>query len=354
MALWMLVQTAPTKEPFKRYNDDQQGLWYITLEEHYDPPAIYPYATDPVETQLEQALPPAQAQLAASVNQTRIDDLTENHIRIQVIAADPAPGALLEPAAVSQINDQIRAAIAPYPDRLRAFGFLPMGYPAQAAAELQRCVTQLGLLGALVDVHTGNETYYDDPAYNVLWEMAQDLDVPIYLHPTYPQVQDINSTTGRFKPEGNDWSLPIASVLATSGYGWHVDAGLSFLRMWLAEVFDNYPRLKIVMGHMGETIPYMVNRAQFSMGWAKPNGLTAPEAYAQNIWVTTSGFFTLEPFATLYAQTDISRIMVSDFIGSFSMQRLTNACVVLRRLSLGKQCKRVFIHGYVEIIRHGH
>lgn len=125
-----------------------------------------------------------------------------------------------------------------------------MAYPDQAAMELERCVSQLGLVGALVDSHLLNETYYDDATFDPIWAMAVQLDVPIYLHPTYPRIEDVNSTLGRFKPEDNDWSGPTASVLGTSGYGWHVDAGLGFLRLWLGGAFDRFPGLKIVLGHM--------------------------------------------------------------------------------------------------------
>ncbi|KAF2787714.1 hypothetical protein K505DRAFT_218955, partial [Melanomma pulvis-pyrius CBS 109.77] len=82
-----------------------------------------------------------------------------------------------------KINDQLAAAISSHPSRLRGFCYLPMAYPQAAAEELERCVKVLGLVGALVDNHLGNMTFYDTTEYDPFWETAQRLDVPIYLHP---------------------------------------------------------------------------------------------------------------------------------------------------------------------------
>jgi len=188
-----------------------------------------------------------------------------------------------------------------------------MADPAAAAEELERCISQLGFVGALVDSHLPNNTWYDGPEYDPLWTTLERLDVPFYLHPTYPPLEPVNSTDGLYTPDNNVYSLPTASVIGTAAWGWHSDCGVQFLRLWLGGVFDRHPNLKVVLGHMGEMLPYMLSRSDNVLGPSKPTGATIPETYAKNIWVTTSGFFSLDPFATLLRVTAKDRIMVSIF-----------------------------------------
>jgi predicted TIM-barrel fold metal-dependent hydrolase len=211
---------------------------------------------------------------------------------------------------VQEANNDLAAAIEPYPDRFRGFCFLPMAYPQLAAQELERCVSQLKFVGALVDDHLLNNTFYDGPEYEALWSTLEKLDVPIYLRPTYPPISAVNASGGLYTPYRNSFTLDTASVLATAGWGWHSDAGMQFLQLWLAGTFDKHPNLKIILGHMGEMLPYMLARADLTLGWVKSTGVTIPEAYANNIYVTTSGFFSLDPFTTLLRTTAMDRIMV--------------------------------------------
>ncbi|KUJ13324.1 uncharacterized protein LY89DRAFT_687490 [Mollisia scopiformis] len=185
-----------------------------------------------------------------------------------------------------------------------------MAIPLAAAAELERCISELGFVGALVDSHLLNNTAYDSPAYDPLWSTFAKLNVPLYLHPTYPTPAEIENTGGLFTPDNNVYSLPVASILGTAAWGWHSDVGVQFLRLWLGGVFDRHPDLKVVFGHMGEILPYMLARSTAELGGYKPTGATIPETWTRNVWVTTSGFFSLDPFATLLRTTSVERIMV--------------------------------------------
>ncbi|MCJ1451765.1 hypothetical protein MMC28_002105 [Mycoblastus sanguinarius] len=123
------------------------------------------------------------------------------------------------------------------------------------------------------------------------------LDVPHYLHPTYPPIQALNETGGLYTPDNDDDdALPLktAAWLGT-----------------LAGVFDQFPDLKLVLGHMGEMLPYMLTRSNSLLGPTKTRGASLPETYARNVWVTTSGFFSLDPFATVLKTTARDRIMFS-------------------------------------------
>jgi predicted TIM-barrel fold metal-dependent hydrolase len=186
-----------------------------------------------------------------------------------------------------------------------------MAYPEAAAEELERCVNELGFLGALVDNHLNNMTFYDSTEYDPFWATAQRLEVPIYLHPTYSPGKDVRKPGGRETPSHGDYSEVVAAALSAHGFGWHVDTGLNFLRLWLGGVFDRFPHVKIILGHMGETIPYMLDRADAAMGSFKTEGVTVKDAWAKNIWVTTSGFFSVDPFSTLQRTTSSDRILVS-------------------------------------------
>jgi predicted TIM-barrel fold metal-dependent hydrolase len=327
-----LVHGAPASTPGSK----SKSPIYITLEEHYDPPVTDPLQTDPViqlmTPLMDSGVYGKSVPAAQSLNKTRLDSMDENRIRIQVqsrrwqgnelmvhtnnfchqvVSNDPTPPALTKSDTVKTMNDQLAAAIAPYPERFRGFCFLAMALPEQAAAELERCVSQLGFVGALVDTHLADETFYESSKFDPIWETAQRLDVPIYLHPTYPMIDDVNGTQGRFKSQDNDWPTDVAAMLGTAVYGWHTDCGLHFLRLWLGGVFDRFPNVKLALGHMGETVPYMLDRANSTVAWAKPTGITLPDAWATNVWVTTSGFFSLNPFATLLKTTSTDRIMVS-------------------------------------------
>jgi predicted TIM-barrel fold metal-dependent hydrolase len=146
-----------------------------------------------------------------------------------------------------EINDWLFGAIKEYPTRFAAFAMLPTQSPTDAAAELERTVRNYGFKGALINGHT-NGIYLDDDSFAPLLECAQTLDVPIYIHPTDPPraVTDIY-----YK------GYP---AMVTGGWGWQVETGTHLLRMMCGGVFDRYPGLKIIVGHMGELIPYNLQR----------------------------------------------------------------------------------------------
>ena len=185
-----------------------------------------------------------------------------------------------------------------------------MAYPQLAADELERCISQPGFVGALVDSHLLNNTSYDSPEYDILCDTFERLDIPIYLHPTYTPIAAVNQTGGLYTPGKESFPDTTASILATSGWGWHSDCGVQFLKLWLAGVFDRHPKLKMVLGHMGEMLPFMLSRSSFWLDPAKTTGASLRDTYRSNVWVTTSGFFSLDPFAALLRTTAKDKIMV--------------------------------------------
>src|SRR5581483_3698002 len=137
------------------------------------------------------------------------------------------------------------AQIELQPSRYKGFAHLAMQDPAAAARELERCVRNYGFLGALINGNT-NGIYLDDARYYPFWEKAIDLGVPVYIHPADPAVQPA-VLDGYPEMQGAVW-------------GWSTDNSSHFLRLLFSGIFDRYPELTIVLGHMGETLPYFIWR----------------------------------------------------------------------------------------------
>lgn len=174
-------------------------------------------------------------------------------------------------------NDFLAAQVERRPTRYAGFATLPMHSPREAAGELTRAVEQLGFKGALVHGHT-NGRYYDDRAYDAFWERLQALDVPLYLHPIdFPEVPK----TFEGHPE-----------LTAAAWGWGIETGTHALRLLFGGVFDRFPRVQVVLGHMGEGLPFQ--RWRFDSRFAVyPHGIQLqrqPSEYiGRNILITTSG-----------------------------------------------------------------
>ncbi|MBO1111563.1 amidohydrolase family protein [Bordetella petrii] len=222
-----------------------------------------------------------------------------------VILSQTGPGVQGErDAAVAlkrarENNDFLAAQVAQRPDRYGAFATLPMHDAATAAAELQRSVEQLGFKGALVNGHT-NGVYYDDPAYDVFWERLQALDVPLYLHPFYAYTEP-HAYSGH--PE-----------LAGATWGWGVETATHTLRLLFGGVFDRYPGVKIILGHMGEGLPFQ--RWRFDSRFAAyPYGVKLrrkPSEYiGSNVLITTSGVCSHATLVGAIAEMGAEAVMFS-------------------------------------------
>lgn len=177
------------------------------------------------------------------------------------------------------INDELSEAVRRRPDRFVGLATLAYGDPKGAAEELERCVVKLGLRGAKINSHVGGE-YLDDRKYRALFERAEKLGVPIYLHPKEPP------------PGLSKFFAPYASLSAPM-WGFSVDASLHAMRLICSGLFDEFPRLKIILGHLGEGIPFWLWR--IDNRWQKDRH-TAPkkrpsEYFRNNFLVTTSGMF---------------------------------------------------------------
>ena len=201
-------------------------------------------------------------------------------------------------------NDRLAAAVAAHPGRFAGFATLPTADPAAAAAELDRAVTSLGFKGAMIHGHTRGR-FLDDRAYLPILERAAVLDVPIYLHPTFPAPQVMQAYYGGF-------DAPVSGALATAGWGWHAETGLHALRMVLGGVFDRFPRLRVIVGHMGEHIPFSLARADERLSPVATHlNRRVGEYFQENFYITTSGYFTDPPLLCALMVLGADRIMFS-------------------------------------------
>jgi predicted TIM-barrel fold metal-dependent hydrolase len=203
-----------------------------------------------------------------------------------------------------ECNDELAAAIGRYPDRLAGFAAVPVSDPDKAAEELERAVRELGFPGAVINGHSRGR-YLDDAFFDPVLNRAAALQVPIYLHPTIPPAGVIESSYAGFAEK-------VTFALATVGWGWHINTATHVLRMILGGVFDRYPELQIIIGHMGEATSFMLPRFDATM---KPEltGLRHPvSTYLRENFHYTFANFNDEPtFANLVAHIGVDRVAFS-------------------------------------------
>ena len=204
-------------------------------------------------------------------------------VDVQVLSfGSPGPQAFGAEVAIPMArdaNDRLYQAIQKNPARLAGFAALPTADPEAAAQELERCVSKLGFKGAMIHGHTRG-SFLDERKYWTIFERAQALDVPIYLHPTLPHPQVVKAYFEGYEE------------LARAGWGFAVDTSCHFLRIVFAGAFDAYPRLRIILGHLGEGLPFAMHRLN-DHTWrsAARRGLrkTPLQYMRENLLVTTSG-----------------------------------------------------------------
>jgi predicted TIM-barrel fold metal-dependent hydrolase len=251
---------------------------------------------------------PSPQQLLPEIGAGRLRLMDESGITMQVLS-NSGPGPDLVPGAdgvamAKAMNDHLAAAIARHPDRFAGFAVLPMLSPDDAAHELERCVKELGFLGALINGTTEGR-FLDHPSYDGILAQAEALDVPIYIHPHLAPDAVREAYYSGLEPGAG-------RVLEAAGWGWHSETALHVLRLVLAGTLDRHPRLKLIIGHMGEMLPMMLARIDevFHLDiehLSRPIGQTILD----QVWLTTSGIFTEPPLLAAMLTFGIDRIMFS-------------------------------------------
>jgi predicted TIM-barrel fold metal-dependent hydrolase len=211
-------------------------------------------------------------------------------------------------AVAKEANDVLAAEIGKRPDRFAGFAALPMQDPDAAATELTRCVKEFGFVGALVNGFSqigtpDNATYYDLPQYRSFWRAVEELDVPFYLHPRNP----LPNTTQSY--EGHNWLLG-------PNWAFHAETAVHALRLIGSGLFDECPKLKIVLGHTGEGIPIYLWRIDGRNGWmGAPHNYPAKHGvghyFRKHFYLTTSGNYSTPALANAITEMGADRVMFS-------------------------------------------
>ncbi|KAF2719833.1 hypothetical protein K431DRAFT_286319 [Polychaeton citri CBS 116435] len=272
----------------------------ITLEEHFFSTAVFNDLDESYSEQFKYL--PNVANELRDLGSLRLSEMEKGQVSLQVISHGPGCPSTSQ---CRSANDQLATAVKANPTRFAGFAVLPMADPEAAAAELERVVRTYGFVGALVDNHVAG-TYYDGKDYRGFWAKVQELDVPVYLHPTWPADRMGGSYAG-----GGSFSAGAEKSLGASGWGWHSETGLHVLRLYASGLFDELPRLKVVIGHFGEMLPFQLERIfKLSIRWGKQQR-KFKQVWDENIWITTSGVWSLAPMACIMMNTKVERVLYS-------------------------------------------
>jgi 2,3-dihydroxybenzoate decarboxylase len=256
------------------------------------------------------------------LGELRLAGMDKNGIEFAILSLNaPAVQAIVDTNQAIEVskhaNDHMAEAIAKHPDRFAGFAALPMQDPGAACAELTRCVKDFGFKGALVNGFTQKDVedsavYFDIPEYRSFWATVSELDVPFYLHPR----TQIKARAQCY--EGHPWLLG-------SPWGFAVETSIHALRLCGSGLFDDYPNLKIIIGHLGEHIPYDLWRIDARMRFS-PRGYTGKrylgEYFLDHFHVTTSGNFCDPSFQCALEVMGVDRML---FSVDFPFERMEDA-----------------------------
>ena len=315
----------------------------IALEEHFASPG---FLDGPGHELKAQALKfgAAAAKLfeqLCDVGETRIAEMDAAGIDVQVLSLTSPGTEQLEGddamALARESNNFLAEAVKRNPARLAGFAALPTTTPDRAAKELERMVRDYGFKGAVINGHNRGR-YLDNEFFWPIFESAEALNIPIYLHPTKPPRPVIEASYGGFAPM-------VTDMLAGAGWGWHIETAIHVIRVILAGVFDKYPKLQIVIGHMGEALPFMLQRLDV-MPMAITRLQRPMSAYLrENVYYTFSGFNFTPTFLDLMLEVGIDRIMFSTDHPYASM---ADARAFLDSLPVSSADKARIAHGNAE------
>lgn len=280
----------------------------IALEEHY---AWDPASEDNVVATWLQSNNPLGYQRLYDRGPLRIEQMDAAGIDFQILSLFD-PGVQDEPDVARAIdlarraNDDLAETVRTNSNRFGGFATLATQDPDASAIELERAVTELGLVGGLINGHCQGR-YLDDPAYERLFERAQELGAPIYLHPTTPHPAVMEA-----------WFAPyVADGLHLASWGFGAETGTHVLRLIYSGLFDKFPRLQMIIGHLGEMLPFAAYRIDRYYGLGGDGGSTGrlhrlPSEYlGSNFYITTSGNFCPTAFACTLEVMGADRVMFS-------------------------------------------
>lgn len=290
----------------------------ITVEEHFHHPEV-------VAQVLELAGPPRvvpdegfgsflqdfmpEKDSAERLGGDRLAHMDRVGIDIQVVSHGAnSPSGLDRPEAVElcrKVNDYLAQQISEHPERFRGFATIPLHDPVAAADEMRRCVNELGFVGTLV-MGTCGGLFLDDERFDPVLTAAEEVDLPIYVHPGLPERP---VSTAYY---AGNWPAAVQFLFSGPGFGWHAEAGIHVLRLILSGALDRHPGLKLLSGHWGEFIAGWLDRLDEVIGRAAHLDRTVSEYYRDHVWATPSGMYSQNQLKFILAEIGAERIVHSE------------------------------------------
>jgi predicted TIM-barrel fold metal-dependent hydrolase len=269
----------------------------IALEEHYYDAELV--STFPAVERNSEVI-----KRLSDFGEFRVKEMDAAGIDVQVLShGAPSAQQLSGDGAVAltqRVNDRLAAIVASKPDRFAAFGALPTCDPAAAADELERIVNKHGFKGAMIH-GLALDSFIDGKRFWPIFERAQRLDVPIYIHPSIPHPAVMDAY---YKDYVKDFPLVIRAA-----WGFTVETATQAIRLVLSGVFDTYPDLKIVIGHLGETLPFLMWRIDQALKRPGQKSISFRDLFCSHFYLTTSGNFSNPALLCCVQEMGVDRIM---------------------------------------------
>jgi len=316
----------------------------IAVEEHFVSPRFAAGAGREY-MDYHRGRPPRGPQLIKQleeVGEQRIAEMDAAGIDMQVLSLHTPGVEQLGPEeaieTAREANEFLADVVKRNPARFAGLAALPTSAPEDAARELERLVTRQNFKGAIINGHTRGR-YLDDPFFWPMLECAAALEVPIYLHPAVPPKAVVDASYG---------GLPgsMTFLLSANAWGWHIETATHLLRAIVAGVFDKFPNLQIVIGHLGETLPFMLPRFDRNL----PMNVTrlqrpVSDYLRQNVNYTLGGFNFPAAFLNLLLEIGVDRIM---FSVDYPYGSMKEAVGFLENIPVGAADREKIAHGNAE------
>jgi predicted TIM-barrel fold metal-dependent hydrolase len=279
----------------------------VALEEHYWDQEVASHFTERGPEMRNTAMQERLHDLGA----LRLKEMDEAGIDFQVLSHGAPALQRVDPAAAVALakgaNDRLHQAVLKHPARFAAFAVVPTtADPKLAADELERAVTRLGFKGGMIHGLTavdGKHLFIDDKRFWPIFERAQALDVPIYMHPAVPHKAVIEAYY-------KDYLETFPNIM-TAAWGFTVETATQGIRLVLSGVFDKYPKLKIILGHLGEGLPFSLWRIDMALQRQGNKPTPFRDTFREHFWITTSGNFSTPAMICSILEMGVDRILFS-------------------------------------------
>ncbi len=278
----------------------------IAIEEHFLTPDFFPPDVNLSGPRLREI-----HRRLRDVDEERLEGMDENGIEFALLSLNsPGIQSELDPAEAVRkaklANDQLYRIIERFPNRYGGFAAVAMQDPHAAASELSRCVHEFGFKGVMIHGYSNRDSittgeYLDEPQFLPFWERAEELGTPVYLHPRGPLPSQLRIYDGH--PE-----------LMAAVWAFTVETGTHALRIIMSGLFDRFPKLQLILGHLGETLPFAVGRIDYCMRQGRGGielSKSVAEYLAENCYFTTAGNFSTVALLSTILSVGSDRVMFS-------------------------------------------